>query len=207
VWLRRWTRRLHFYLGLYLLCFVWLFSFTGLVLNHPGWNVGRLGAERVETTRQQPVMRPVVTGDLAVARALMREVGISGEIGRIERTAAGDRMRVQVVRPGANHVIDADLAAGQATVSRTDLNAFYAMNALHTFTGVSMDDANLERDWRLTALWSFAMDAVALGLLVLVASGLYLWIRLPAKRRAGLVALGLGTAVCAFFLLGLTGPG
>jgi hypothetical protein len=32
-----WNRRLHYYLGLYLLFFCWLFAFTGLVLNHPRW--------------------------------------------------------------------------------------------------------------------------------------------------------------------------
>jgi hypothetical protein len=32
-----WNRRLHYYLGLYLLFFSWLFVFTGLLLNHPRW--------------------------------------------------------------------------------------------------------------------------------------------------------------------------
>jgi len=33
--LEAWNRRLHYYLGLYFLLFLWLFSFTGLLLNHP----------------------------------------------------------------------------------------------------------------------------------------------------------------------------
>ena len=32
-----WNRRLHYYLGLYLLFFSWLFVLTGLLLNHPRW--------------------------------------------------------------------------------------------------------------------------------------------------------------------------
>ncbi|HEX6070876.1 MAG TPA: hypothetical protein VFZ18_13670, partial [Longimicrobiaceae bacterium] len=35
--LRSWTRRLHYYLGLYFLLFIWLFSLTGLLLNHSDW--------------------------------------------------------------------------------------------------------------------------------------------------------------------------
>ena len=36
--LEAWNRRLHFYLGLYLLFFIWLFALTGLLLNHPKWS-------------------------------------------------------------------------------------------------------------------------------------------------------------------------
>jgi len=31
----RWNRKLHFYTGLFLLFFLWLFAFSGLLLNHP----------------------------------------------------------------------------------------------------------------------------------------------------------------------------
>ena len=33
----RWNRKLHFYAGLFLLFFTWLFAFSGLLLNHPTW--------------------------------------------------------------------------------------------------------------------------------------------------------------------------
>jgi len=35
--LETWNRRLHYYLGLYFLFFLWLFSLTGLMLNHQQW--------------------------------------------------------------------------------------------------------------------------------------------------------------------------
>jgi len=40
--LEAWNRRLHYYLGLYFLLFIWLFSFTGLLLNHPRWSLSRI---------------------------------------------------------------------------------------------------------------------------------------------------------------------
>ncbi len=43
-----WNRRLHYYLGLYFLFFLWLFSATGLMLNHQQW-FGDL-YRRAETT-------------------------------------------------------------------------------------------------------------------------------------------------------------
>jgi hypothetical protein len=77
------------------------------------------------------------------------------------------------------------------------------MSALHHFTGVSMTDPERQRDWWLTTLWRVAMDAIAAGLIVLVASGLYLWYRLKRKRTLGLVVIAAGLACCGFFLFGL----
>ena len=83
------------------------------------------------------------------------------------------------------------------------LNAWGVVDALHKFTGVKMDEPAITRDWILTRIWSLAMDAVALGLVLLVLGGLYLWYRLPAKRLPGLAVLAAGIACCAFFLFGL----
>ena len=74
---------------------------------------------------------------------------------------------------------------------------------MHTFTGVRINDAKNERDWIVTKIWAWAMDAVAVGLVVMVLSGLVMWFALPAKRGWGLAALGSGTLICGWFLFGL----
>jgi hypothetical protein len=66
-----------------------------------------------------------------------------------------------------------------------------------------MADPAKRRDWLLTRIWSAAMDALAIGLIVLVLTGPYQWYGLTSKRHLGLVLLGAGSAVCAFFLFGL----
>jgi hypothetical protein len=38
---------------------------------------------------------------------------------------------------------------------------------------------------------------------LMVFSGLYMWYGLPAKRKGGVAALFLGTAVCSMLVLGL----
>ena len=45
----RWNRKLHFYAGLFLLFFMWLFAFSGLVLNHPTWSFAESWTNRKET--------------------------------------------------------------------------------------------------------------------------------------------------------------
>jgi hypothetical protein len=77
------------------------------------------------------------------------------------------------------------------------------MRALHTFTGVQMDDPRNRRDWALTSLWAFSMDGVAAGLIFMVLSSLYMWFELPQKRLYGAVVLGLGSLICGLFCFGL----
>lgn len=200
--LRAGTRKLHNYLGLYFLLFLWLFSGSGLVLNHSKWSVAQFWKARHETVDERTIRAPQASGDAAVAADLMNQLAIVGEVGEITRDTTG-KFDFQVVRPGRVWRVGARLDSARARVTTIELNAWGVLDAMHKFTGVTMDDASRQRDWAVTRLWSLAMDALSLGLVVLIASGLYLWYRFPEKRRAGLVALTLGVVSCAFFLFGL----
>jgi hypothetical protein len=199
----RWSRRAHYYLGLYLLLFTWFFAVSGLVLNHSRWRVAQFWERRNEATRERPIVVPDERGDMAIARALMGQLAIVGEVGEVRRSADGAGIAVEVVRPGHVYKVDARLDSARARVTEIGLDAWGAMDALHKFTGVRMDDAGQTRDWWLTRIWSLAMDAVGVGLVVLALSGVYLWWRLVPKRASGAIALALGVACCAFFLFGL----
>ncbi len=48
------------------------------------------------------------------------------------------------------------------------------------------------------------MDALCAGLIFWVASSLYMWYGLDAKRRLGFTALGAGILCCGFFVFGLS---
>ena len=93
--------------------------------------------------------------------------------------------------------------AGRIAVEQTDINGWGVIRVLHTFTGVRTGDARNDRDWLLTTVWALSMDAVALGMCLMVLSGMYLWIGLPGKRKPCLTALLAGVAACGMFVLGL----
>src|SRR5207247_6835395 len=78
----RWNRKLHYYAGLFLLFFMWLFAVTGLVLNHPTWNFAESWSKRTETNSERAItaLGPELRGDLAQALEIMRQLGIEGEI-------------------------------------------------------------------------------------------------------------------------------
>lgn len=204
-WLARWNRRLHFHVGLFLLLFLWLFAFSGLLLNHPTWGFADYWKSRVETNSVHEIstLGAEVRGDLALAREIMRQLGIEGEILWTATRPAADVFDFQVRRPGRYFFLSADLARNRVTLRQSDVNAWGVLKALHAFSGVQLDDPRNRRDWVLTSVWAYSMDGVAAGLIFMVLSSLFMWWRLPSKRVPGVVFLALGTVLCGLFCFGL----
>lgn len=198
-----WNRKLHYYLGLYFLFFLWLFALTGLLLNHSAWAFAQFFPNRKVTKLERAIQAPPAGSDLDQAEALMRQLGIEGEIAWSgPRTDAG-RLDFNASRPGRIYQIQADLRQGRAAVTMTQYNGWGIARTLHTFVGVSPDDPRNRRDWLLTTVWAVTMDAVAAGIVLMVLSSFYMWWSLPEKRRLGAAALALGVVVCGLFIWGL----
>ncbi len=203
--LERWNRKLHFYSGLFLLFFLWLFAFSGLLLNHPSWTFAESWNNRKEANYEREItaLGPDVKGDLGQAREIMRQLGIAGEILWTTTRTDPDQFDFQVRRPGHFYFIKANLAQKRVAVRQADVNLWGVIKVLHTFTGVQMDDPRNSRDWVLTSIWAYSMDAVTAGLIFMVLSSLYMWLQLPQKRLLGAVVLGLGLLSCGLFCIGL----
>ncbi len=195
-----WNRRVHYYLGLFLLFFIWLFAFTGLLLNHPRWKFAQFWPNRIQSTTEHTIAAVTAANDTDRARDVMRQLGVAGELQWPATQPANGPFTFQVNRPGFNVDVKADLQGGRATVQRTQLNAWGVMHVLHTFTGAPAADSRNRRDWTLTTLWALSMDAVAGGLIVMVLGSDVMWFRLRAKRIGGIVALALGFISCGAFI-------
>ena len=131
-----WNRRVHCYLGLYLLFFGWLFALTGLLLNHSTWEFTQFWPSRVQSQCDARFSRSRGLQRLGASRDLMQQFGIAGEIQWPAAHPVGGPFTFQVSRPGRTVEVKADLATGQATLQRTDLNAWGVMHVLHAFVGV-----------------------------------------------------------------------
>jgi hypothetical protein len=203
--LARWNRKLHFYAGLFLLFFLWLFALSGLILNHPKWDFAESWNNRKETNsvREITALAPEIKGDLAQAHEIMRQIGIEGEILWTVTRSDPSVFEFQVRRPRHFYFLKADLAQHRVTLRQADVNTWGVMKVLHVFSGASIDDPRQSRDWALTTLWAFSMDAVAVGLIFMVLSSVYMWWELPPKRVGGAVALALGVVSCGLFCVGL----
>ena len=203
--LERWNRRLHYFVGLFLLTFLWLFAATGLILNHPTWSFAESWSKRRDTNSEQAIsaLGSELRGDLAQAQEIMRQLHIEGEILWTTTRTNADLFDFQVRRPGHFYFIKADLARNRVTLRHSRVNLWGVMKALHVFSGVQLDDPHQTRDWALTWVWALSMDAVAAGLIFVVISSLYMWWKRPEKRLIGAVVLGLGTLSCGVFCVGL----
>ena len=184
---------------------MWLFAFSGLLLNHPTWSFAESWKNRQETNYEREIaaLSPEVKGDLGQAREIMRQLGIEGEILWTTTRTDANQFDFQVRRPGHFFFLKADLAQQRVTVRHSVVNLWGVIKVLHTFTGVQMDDARQSRDWALTSVWTFSMDGVAAGMIFMVLTSLYMWWELPQKRLPGAVVLGLGFLTCGLFCVGL----
>jgi hypothetical protein len=201
----RWNRKLHFYIGLFMMFFVWLFAFTGLLLNHSNWKFHEHWSNRKVTNYEREIAAPGpnTAGDLAQARDIMRQLGIEGDILWTTTRTDPSQLDFQVRRPRHLYFIKANWAQKHAAVIQNDVNLWGVMKFLHVFDGNVADDPRNHRDWALTYLWAYSMDAVAAGLIFMVLSSFYMWFRFPQKRLAGAIVLGLGSVSCGLFCLGL----
>jgi hypothetical protein len=199
--LEGWNRRLHYYLGLFFLLFIWLFSLTGLLLNHPRW-AQHASDRRAESKYERKV--EIVQG-LATdhqARNVMRQLGLEGELDWPAQTPAG-RLDFNVSRPNDASQVRIDLANGTAAVQHFENTPFAAFRIFHTFNGSRYNAPLMGREWAWTTVWTVLMDAFAAGLIVMVLGSYYMWYRLKRDHRLGWAVLGSGLACCALFVLAL----
>ena len=197
----KWNRKIHIFLGLYFLLFIWLFSISGLFMNHPKWFHGKI--ER--TPSDKTVTLSADMDDVATAKDLREQLGLEGEIIlRAQRNP--EKFAFFVMRPNQRFGVNVDLATEIATVNLIKPQPVGILGDLHTFTGVRgiWNEPVQERDWFLTRIWSFSMDALSIGLILIVISSLYMGLRIKENRRWIVASLTLGTLVCSFFVWGLT---
>jgi hypothetical protein len=91
-----------------------------------------------------------------------------------------------------------ELEARQAVVEMPRRGLADAMHWLHKMPGPHL--ANIRGNWLWTRVWRVLSDSVVYLLLLITATGIYLWAVLRAERKAGLLFLAAG-AVSFFGIL------
>jgi hypothetical protein len=196
-----WNRKAHYYLGLFFLFFLWLFSLTGLLLNHGSWRLAQAANERTESRIDQAIRPPAGDTDLARARDVMRQLGLTGELDLPAATQAEGHFDFSVNRPKDASQVKVDLSAMRASVQHFEHSGWATFRIFHTFSGSRFNTPDSHRDWILTSAWAFAMDALCAGLIVMVLGSYYMWFRFKRKNLTlGIVTLAAGYACCALFL-------
>jgi hypothetical protein len=194
-----WNRKLHYYLGLYFLFFLWLFSLTGLMLNHQPWF--RDLYNRAESRHDLSLETPAGDTMLEQTRDVMQQLGLQGEIDWPVAQPAW-HIDFNVNRPNGATQVRVDLSAKKAYVREFENGRLHAFQIFHTFSGSRFNQPASQRDWIVTSIWVSAMDALAVGLIVMVLGSYYMWWRLKKRKALGLAVLACGVASCGVFVAG-----
>ena len=178
--LPQWIRWLHIYGSMLGLCATLLFAVTGLTLNHAEWFESGEPAVRSLTGALDKALLGATVDKLAVAETLRDRHGLKGKVSEF----AIDDAQCLVVWKGPAYSADATIERGdgsyQLEESRRPLMAL-------------LDDLHKGRD--CGPVWSFVIDASAVALTFLSATGLWLLFYLKKKLRTGLVVALVGTVL------------
>src|SRR5437773_11143770 len=94
-----WNRKVHYYLGLFFLFFLWLFSLSGLLLNHGSWRIAETANKRIERRYERTITAPTGDSDLARAKDVLQQLGLTGEIDLPATPQTPGHLDFQVARP------------------------------------------------------------------------------------------------------------
>ena len=175
----RLMRNIHLGLGLIFVLMAMIFAISSLVFIYRPW----FKPNPTVTESTIPLSLGSDANARSVARALMTDHGMKGELRQIKEN--GDAISFRIVRPGEVSDIKYDLAQGQAKVKVTRQNALETMVALHTNHG-------LWHDYLPSNLWSAISLFTSAGLILLGLTGIYLWFAHHSERLIGGILLGSG---------------
>lgn len=92
------SRKIHIHLGLFLLLFIWLFAFSGLLLNLGDWKISNFYEKRKETSTVTPINIPAGRDSSTLITNIVSQLKIEGEITNVKMWP--DSLHFQVSRPG-----------------------------------------------------------------------------------------------------------
>lgn len=183
-----WVRTVHLYASLFGLCLLLFFGATGFVLNHEAWF--GLGKPTVQERAGQVAARLEPLDDLALVEELRARFQVQG--GLVELRAEEAEVALRFSRPGEDTDVVVQRPGGAVTITCERGRLLDLLTDLHKG----------ERSGTVGGLF---VDAAALLLLTISLTGLALWLAMPRRRRAGLIALGLALALVGWALLAILG--
>lgn len=192
------NRRLHIYVGLFLVLFIWLFSFSGLLLNHGNWKFAGFWEKRKENKTVTPVSIPAGLDSFQVLQSIISQLKVAGEVNNVKMTP--DSIDFRVSYPGHVRNLHVDLKKRICVQKELSYNIWGKLSNLHTFNGANRENPDVAPNWFITRVWRFSMDAIAIGLIFLSISSWVMWYKIRKNYSWSYLALIVGFALAAYFV-------
>jgi hypothetical protein len=189
------VRNTHLLLASFSLPFLIMYGVSAVQMSHSTWFQMKPAVHERELS-----IAAGQTDARAIAREVMdRERTLKGEVSNIQPNDAGVVLRIVV--PGTVHEVRYERTSGIAHVKTSIAGAMGMLNRLHHWGGFWHEPVSMK-------LWALAVAVVSAALVLLGASGIYMWFTRRPERRIGIALLGinLAFAITVLTLLRLSGP-
>ena len=194
-----WNRKLHIHIGLFLFLFIWLFSLSGLLLNHGNWKFSRFWENRKEREFVTAINIPAGIDSVRTLKSVLSQLKISGEVTHVKMMMP-DSIDFDISYPGNIKKLHIDLKRRICIQKEIKFNFWGKLRTLHTFNGANKENTDLQPNWLITRVWRFSMDAIAVGLIFLSFSSWIMWYKIRRNYSWGLLALILGFVFAVYFI-------
>jgi hypothetical protein len=188
-------RNLHLLLASIALPFLLMYGVSAVQMSHNGWfNM------KPTVTEQALSLAAGLPEARDVARAVMARVpAAKGELLNVQSTAAGVTLRIVV--PGTVHEVRYTRATGATQLKTSTGGTMVMLNRLHHAAGFGHGVTALD-------LWGAAIAIVSVVLLLVGATGVWMWFLRRTERTTGalLLAINLAFALALIVLIRRAGP-
>lgn len=188
-------RNIHLLLASFSLPFLLMYAVSAVQMSHNTWFT-----MKPAVTEHEVSLTPGLTDARAVAREIMdRDSRVKGELTNIREASTGVALRLVV--PGTVHDVQYERSTGRVRI-KTSVAGFMGMlNRLHHAAGVRHELSSMN-------LWGVVVAIVSATLLLIGATGMYMWFTRRPERAIGLLLLGVNAAVVlgVLFAIRRAGP-
>ena len=199
--LKKWNRKIHIYLGLYLLLFIWLFGISGLLLNHH-WEFSNSWEKRKETSYSRNIEISREREKHILVHEIIDKLSVSGSIVNLRYSVDSTHLNFVATKPGIRYDIQASLYDGKIMIKETKLDQWAIMTSLHKLRNPTRKEQGNRYQSILAFIWSFSIDILSVGLIIICLGGWYLWLQVMGKRiYLGFISITLGFILCVYILL------
>jgi hypothetical protein len=194
-----WSRKFHIHMGLFLIFFIVLFSFSGLLLNHGSkWKFASFWDERKEKITVVPIEVSLSLDGATLLKNILLQLRISGEVNHVIRTS--DSLDFGVSMPGHERNLHVNLTTGTCTQKEIIFNGWGKMRTLRTFNGINRNDPGIHPNWIITRICQFTKDVLAISIIILCFSSWIMWYKIRKQYKWGILYLLLGAVISVFFI-------
>jgi hypothetical protein len=186
----RWFRNTHLVAGLLAVPFLMMYGLSAVQMSHGDW----FSLKPMATETTVAVASSPINDGRALARILMDQNQVRGEIRQVKATDSG--FQLQIEHLGTDYRVEYSSQTHQAVIQTSVAPFMGMMNRIHHLAG--LHNASLILD-----VWGGWVVAASFCLFLLGLTGIYMWFRLYKERVIGsiLLAVSLGYSLALILLI------